>query len=345
MPSERSQRVERTGVPAGVKAELAAFVAATEAFVATCSPARRERLEAFLDDILDEVADPAGAEDHWWETWMHFIVRAAKESSDPRGATLADAAWKVTPSLRQHLGPYDQVALREVTSKTVHGICRLTDTMGEPRKWWVGENVYSMAESLFNPNNWYRAIYAGKAPIGFLIIERDNKKPGEYLNSRFMLGEPFQSRGYGLPAVQLMFDWVKAQPGATRLWGLAREGDGSPQAFWRKCGFAPTGEEDSGEAVMERPLDLAHVDVKPTTTQGGDLHAKIRRLILDDCLPGEDASALKDDLNLREIVDSIFELKLVNLLEAETGRRVDAREVFKNLTSIGALMAYVDGLR
>ncbi len=343
---DRKSRIEAADLPGDLRKLLLEFVAAAEAFIPLPHhhPGRQFFFNGVIDQILDEVFHPE-VDEHWWETELFFLNRSAGETQEPAAKAFQAVGMRLVPALRAHLGPYDQVTLREITAKTMRNICRLSDTLSEPRKWFVGQNVYSLAEALFNPKAWYRAIYAGRAPVGFLTVNADDPKEGDYYCTRFMLAEPFHWRDYGRPAVELMVEHVRRQPGAKKLWGSAGEGEGSPKNFWRQCGFEPTGEVADGEVVMQRPLDRAPVRAveasKSSLYGGGDTKTKIRGLIMSECLPGESPDKLRDDTPLREILDSMSELKLVNLIETDTGLRVDARELSLNLTTLDTLMSFI----
>jgi len=68
------------------------------------------------------------------------------------------------------IGPNAVVSLREVTGETVHIICRLSDTLTSPQNHMVAPNSVSIAEAHFSPHAWFRAIYAGETPVGFIML-------------------------------------------------------------------------------------------------------------------------------------------------------------------------------
>ena len=76
-----------------------------------------------------------------------------------------------------------------------------------------------------------------------------------------------------------------------------------------------------------------------------EIKKPIRRFILDEFLPGEPESSLKDDTPLRTggILDSVGTLKLVSFIEQEFGIEVDAHEAgvehFDRIEDIAALVA------
>jgi len=151
------------------------------------------------------------------------------------------------------------VTLREITEETVRPICALSDTLSPAHKKMVADNAISIAEAHFSPHAWFRAIYAGETPVGFVMIyigpedEEQGKLNTVYFLWRLMVAEPYQGKGYGRRAVELLIDKIKAE-GATELLVSCGEGEGSPEGFYRALGFERTGEMLDDEVVMKRPL-------------------------------------------------------------------------------------------
>ena len=63
-----------------------------------------------------------------------------------------------------------KVSLCEVTEKTVHQICDLSDTLSEQQQKMVAPNARSIAQAHFSDKAWFRAVYAGEAPVGFIML-------------------------------------------------------------------------------------------------------------------------------------------------------------------------------
>jgi len=183
----------------------------------------------------------------------------APEAEDHgRGDALAD--WAAVTGARedtppalppQSVGQGAVVELVAVTSETVRAICRLDVAVDQRR--FVAPNAVSFAEALFEPKAWYRAIHADGVPVGFLMLFDD---PGEplYFLWRFMIDTPHQGKGYGAKAIELLVAQVRARPGAIELKTSWVPGPGSPEGFYRRLGFEPTGEIDDGEIVARLVL-------------------------------------------------------------------------------------------
>lgn len=145
-----------------------------------------------------------------------------------------------------------EVSFREVTKETLREILLLKVSPGQED--FVAPNEISIAEAHFSPEvAWFRAIYAGETPVGFVMLEDDPSKPRYYL-WRFMVDARYQGTGVGRRALELLFEHVRSRPGATHLLTSIVPGEGSPGPFYEKLGFVYTGEEDEGELVMRREL-------------------------------------------------------------------------------------------
>jgi diamine N-acetyltransferase len=125
----------------------------------------------------------------------------------------------------------------------------------------VGESLVEAAETP-DACPWYRAVYAGETPVGFVMIS-DNIPPecteyrGPYFLWRLLVDAEWQGHGFGRGALDLAVAYVRTRPGAERLWTSFVPGDGSPRDFYLRYGFVLTGEVDDGEPVLELQLRQA----------------------------------------------------------------------------------------
>lgn len=147
-------------------------------------------------------------------------------------------------------GP-EAVELREVTAETVRAVCDLRVGPGQER--FVAPNAVSIAEAHFSDKAWFRAIYAGDTPVGFIMSYEDADTP-EYFMWRLMIDHRCQGRGYGRRAVELLVERVRTLPGATRLLTSYVPGPGGPAGLYHSLGFVDTGEVDGGEHVTALEL-------------------------------------------------------------------------------------------
>jgi diamine N-acetyltransferase len=252
------EKIEAADAPAALKAALGQVVAEAVVGVEGRPPLQKalpaawgRRLAYWLGQVVDEALDPA-LETHWWEMVLDFWNKAAWQEGQA-GAPFLEASRRLAPQMTARLGPYESVTLRPITADTVRGICMLSETLTEPQKYHVAPNAISLAQAHFHEHAWFRAIYAGKAAVGFMMIVDDDQVP-EYFLWRFMIGEPFQGRGYGAGAIQRLVEYVRTRPGAKELLVSCDPDEAGPQGFYLKQGFMPTGEVLGDEVVLRLEL-------------------------------------------------------------------------------------------
>jgi diamine N-acetyltransferase len=149
------------------------------------------------------------------------------------------------------------VSLREINADTVLAITRLAVADGQ--KGFVAPNAVSLAQALFAPEAWYRAIYLGDAPVGFVMLEDQSQRvpPPEHPEIgvwRFMIDASHQGQGIGRTALQLVIDEVRGRKRFAKLELSYVPGPGCPEPFYLGLGFRHTGRVDGKEVVLELPL-------------------------------------------------------------------------------------------
>jgi diamine N-acetyltransferase len=129
------------------------------------------------------------------------------------------------------------------------------------QKNMVASNAKSIAQAYFYKDAWFRAIYADKKPIGFVMISDSSLKfksnPNHqpvYFLWRFMIDAKYQGKGYGREAMKLIINHVKTRPKAHKLLLSHSKLDGNAGEFYLKCGFEYTGKEIYDELVMSLKL-------------------------------------------------------------------------------------------
>lgn len=149
------------------------------------------------------------------------------------------------------------VSLREITADSVRQITDLTVLPEQQR--FVASNAVSLAEALFNEEAWYRGIYLGDTPAGFVMLYDESLRsaPPADLNIglwRFMIDRAFQGQGIGAAALEQVITHVRRKNLFTSLAVSYVPGPGCPERFYLRAGFQHTGREDNGEIVLELPL-------------------------------------------------------------------------------------------
>jgi diamine N-acetyltransferase len=149
------------------------------------------------------------------------------------------------------------VTLREITDENRDAVSALRVAPDQER--FVAGVVTSLADAAATPEAkpWYRAIYAGDEPVGFVMLSWEVAPSpgilGPWFLWRLLIDSRQQRRGFGGAALKQVIDIVRAD-GATDLLTSYNPGDGSPLPFYERFGFVPTGELDGTEVVLR--LDL-----------------------------------------------------------------------------------------
>lgn len=149
------------------------------------------------------------------------------------------------------------VTLREISAETVIAITRLA--VADSQKAFVAPNAVSLAQALFEPRAWYRAIYAGDKPAGFVMLWDESlatAPPAEPQIGlwRFMVDARFQGRGIGKAALEQVIAHVRSKQHSRTIELSYVQGSGCAEAFYLKLGFRHTGRFDDDEVVLELPL-------------------------------------------------------------------------------------------
>jgi diamine N-acetyltransferase len=155
-------------------------------------------------------------------------------------------------------GAARSVTLREITADTVIQVTRLS--VAESQKGFVAPNAVSLAQALFAPEAWYRAIYWGKDLAGFVMLEDESLRRPPPTNPkigvwRLMIDAKFQGRGIGRAALLQVIAHAQSKGLFTSIELSYVPGPGCPEPFYRSLGFCDTGRTDGIEIVLERRLD------------------------------------------------------------------------------------------
>jgi diamine N-acetyltransferase len=149
------------------------------------------------------------------------------------------------------------VSLRVITAETVRSVVALS--VAESQKSFVAPNAVSLAQALFAPEAWYRAVYFGEEPAGFVMLEdeslRSPSPPRPQVGVwRFMIDAKFQGRGIGRAALLQVIAHVRSKGLFSALQLSYVPGPGCPEPFYLGLGFRHTGRIDGQEVVLELPL-------------------------------------------------------------------------------------------
>ena len=151
-----------------------------------------------------------------------------------------------------------RVSLHEITADTVLAVTRLA--VADEQKGFVAPNAVSLAQALFAPEAWYRAICLDGTPVGFVMLADGSQSdpPPEHPEIgvwRFMIDAKHQGRGIGAAALRQVIAHARSRGRFARLELSYVPGPGCPEPFYLGLGFRHTGRVDGHEVVLELPLD------------------------------------------------------------------------------------------
>lgn len=150
--------------------------------------------------------------------------------------------------------------LRPVTEDNLMAVIRLSDTLTESQARCLAPNVLSVAQAYVAAAAWMRAIYLGEDPIGFVLVDLTEDdfipvadRPTVVL-WRFMIGRPWQRRGYGKEALRQVVDYFARHGFRTMYTSVVLDEPESPYPYYLRYGFTDTGVEVEGEQVLRLVL-------------------------------------------------------------------------------------------
>jgi diamine N-acetyltransferase len=151
--------------------------------------------------------------------------------------------------------PAPSVQLAELTADNVAEACRIRVKQGQER--FVAPVAESLAEAYVHRETaWPRLIFDDGRVVGFVMGNFDPENEISVFRAgiwRLNVQDLEQGRGYGRFAVAAVADEARRR-GFSRITVLRIPGEGSPEGFYLKLGFRPTGEEMGGEVVGELQL-------------------------------------------------------------------------------------------
>jgi diamine N-acetyltransferase len=153
----------------------------------------------------------------------------------------------------------DVVSLRAVTDENRGELVALRVASSQERFVGTVAGALRDAEEIPEGKPWYRAIYSGDQPVGFVMLSWNvTPQPpriiGPWFLWKLLIDERYQRRGYGRAAVGLVAEIVRGN-GATELLTSCVPGADGPEGFYRRLGFIPTGDlDDNGEVILALEL-------------------------------------------------------------------------------------------
>ena len=144
-----------------------------------------------------------------------------------------------------------EISLREITKDNWRECADLKVAPGQ--EIFVAPNLYSIAESKFEPEWKPLAIYCGETMVGFTMYGRDNRD-GSFWVIRLMVDQAYQGRGYGRAAMVEVIRQIKEKPDCHEIRISFMPENKQAEKLYLGLGFEHTGLIEEGEVVLRLGL-------------------------------------------------------------------------------------------
>lgn len=115
---------------------------------------------------------------------------------------------------------------------------------------YLASNVYSIAQSKFDPHYHPRAIYADHKLLGFLMYNTlDCGVAHQTGIHRFMIDHRYQGQGIGRRAMQAALVEIRHIPNVERITICYHPENPLAKAFYASFGFKEIGLDEDGEMI------------------------------------------------------------------------------------------------
>ncbi len=145
------------------------------------------------------------------------------------------------------------VRLEDVTAQKWRAVAKLK--LADDQKQLLASNVWSIAQSKFDPDANPRAICAGDQVVGFLMYDLPDigDEVQEASIYRFMIDMAHQGKGYGREALTQAIAEIRDIPGIRKISISYVRNNARAKQFYASFGFV---ERDSGKDDYELSAEL-----------------------------------------------------------------------------------------
>lgn len=138
--------------------------------------------------------------------------------------------------------PMLRISLRPVDSSNWRALIDLPLPPEQQR--FLHTNLFSLAEALIKPDAESYvplAIYAGEELVGFLMYAHGPTVGKQYWLSRFMIGEPFQGKGYGREGMGALIELLSGKDDCETIHLTCDPENAVAINLYKRFGFGATG--------------------------------------------------------------------------------------------------------
>jgi diamine N-acetyltransferase len=120
---------------------------------------------------------------------------------------------------------------------------------------FVASNVFSLAQSKYEPECVPLAVYDDEQMVGFVMYRpEDHGLAKVWFIDRLLIGAEHQKKGYGRAAMQVLIERLRSQNGYNAILISFVPGNDVAQKLYSSLGFEDTGEIEDGELVYRLGL-------------------------------------------------------------------------------------------
>lgn len=145
-----------------------------------------------------------------------------------------------------------ELRLVELSASTIVAVNTMSLKPGQEQ--FLAPASYAVAAAVVNPaTSWQRVVLDGDQVVGFVSANFDLDAPQEHFRSvlwRINVDADDQGRGVGRFAVEQLLEEARRR-GMDHLNVIYEAGEGGPEAFFERVGFAPVDETEYGEVVAQ----------------------------------------------------------------------------------------------
>ena len=149
------------------------------------------------------------------------------------------------------------ITLKEITRDNYEECIRLK-VRDDQR--FVASNVYSLAESKYEPENIPMAVYAGETMVGFVMYAYHYAERELYIG-RLMIDQRYQHMGYGLGTLEAIKEMGLQDPGIDTIRLSTNPDNAHGIRIYEKFGFKDTG-------ILEYKEEVFVLDLGKSSTAG-----------------------------------------------------------------------------